>query len=87
MQKKNHKIPKCEVKNSFYLFHKLPTLLARKKLYPCCHPLILAYSRCGPLLHGTRLRTHLCQQQRLVLLQVPERLYLECGQENMFPET
>jgi len=29
----------------------------------------------------------MCQQQRLVLLQVPEWLYLERGQENMFPET
>ena len=50
-------------------------------------PLTLAYSRCGPLCHGTRLRAHMCQQQRLVLLQVPEWLYLERGQENMFPET
>ena len=49
--------------------------------------LTLAYSRSGPLCHGTRLRAHMRQQQLLLLLQVPERLYLEPGPENMFPET
>lgn len=51
------------------------------------HPLISVYSRSGPLCHGTWLRTQMCQQQCLVLLPVPEWIYLECRWENMFPET